>query len=1561
MNDRKQQAKSIFMNALELEAESERSDFLRDQCGDDHELRQEVDQLLQHCDQIDGFLDAPVLQATEDGTSDMLGQQIGPYKLLQQIGEGGFGVVYMAEQLEPVRRKVALKLVKPGMDSKQVIARFESERQALALMDHPNIAKAHDAGVTDDGRPYFVMELIHGRRITEFCDENQLTPRQRLELFIPVCRAIQHAHQRGIIHRDIKPSNVLVSLYDGEPVPKVIDFGVAKAVGQQLTEKTMFTQFGQVIGTPDYMSPEQATLNQLEVDTRSDIYGLGAVLYELLAGVPPFESTRIRSAAFDEMLRIIREEDPQRPSRRLSTEADSGTISKQRGTEPTQLARALHGDLDWIVMKALDKKRDRRYETANSFADDIRRFLDNDVVRARPPSTMYQVQKFVSRNRGFVVATALLLTSLCVGLIGTSIGFLSAREQSQLADAESEKAKAAQASAERSAKENRQLAFTSRMQLAKELWRQPGTHRQVNELVTGLIPLGEEPDLRDFAWRYQWTQLHQSARLTKTETHRAAVSAGGRLVTGDATGIHEWDDSGELFAKRWTGDARKAWFGPRGKWVAVPEKENILLIDLSAGTVVGKLPGERCGFSADGMLLAVWKIEEAVELWSLTEEAPTSVGQLPGVAIGRNWDIFRFTPDGKSSLKWWTETRNVAVTAYIEGRDPLEWKHGSPVGSTAISPDGKWMAVGTYTGEVYLRKISDPEQAVQVATHGKHIHSICFSPDSTIMATGGGDGTIDFWRTEESGAKLDRSFNAHLEQSPITGINRYGIHSLAFSPDKTRLASWDSAGVAKLWMLDSLDDTYNIDDFAEDLYGADFGIEFKYGEVVQLPSGFATKREPKALAPGITESNAAPTRPAASAVGSQQDVGGSAIQIGDIVVGISDSEQGPRIELADKDEVDFEKLVSSGPMGSTAFLHLERGDEGSEERKVIELTRTNKTSASPHRVAFSPDGASLAIADGSHGATLWSVADMTARRLPMRGVSAAFTPDGHFLVMDDLKELVIWDLDNDRVDARLDLGFKQPTNPKQLGASIAISPNGQFLAAGTGPPFDQNATSSQLHIWDLPTRRKVRTPIECSRVFLAVAFTPDNKSLVAVDHDGVLRVWNTDDWEAEPREWRVGRPASMCLSPDGKTIAIGRWDGRTVSLWDLITAETIRVLGEHFALGLAFSPDGKTLVSAGYDHKIQVWDLAKSLRSRSLAGHTDYIAGVAFSPDGTVLATAGNEGTLRLWRAEHLAKIDRHPATLKSMFQLGQSQNRLRQFDKANARLRRTLELQQTSLPGNHKDIATTRSGILYAMRGSNRQPVVARPISLKVTPGKVAEFTAEVEGEGPWSYQWFHNNQPIPGATESGFGISKVSDGDYGRYFVRVRPLGDNQTIATQSETAFLVSPNTKQLVRGLQWETFSEINGRLVSSLASQLPFRHQADATEVVDSFEIPSNTGNHFGGRLSGLIVPPETGEYVFYLCSDDTSELFLSSDDLPNESKLVAKVTTRFGPREWETLPAESISQPIRLEAGKRYWTRVLFKENWGPDHLAVTWQLQGEAPPKNDDSPILGEFLRHRP
>jgi eukaryotic-like serine/threonine-protein kinase len=439
--------KELFLAAVEVAPEA-RTAWLERECGTDADLRERLGLMLAAHDApqslfdrpgqvapIAGFLDPTGVDATLHLPScETIGAVIGPYKLLQEIGQGGMGIVYMAEQHEPVKRRVALKIIKPGMDTRQVIARFEAERQALSLMDHPNIAKVLDAGTTDSGRPYFVMELVKGQPITQYCDEKHLTPRQRLELLLPVCQAIQHAHQKGIIHRDIKPTNILVAEYDQQPVPKVIDFGVAKAISQSLTEKTMFTGLGQIVGTLEYMSPEQAEVNQLDIDTRSDIYSLGVLLYELLTGSTPFDKQRLRSAAFDEMLRIIREEEPPKPSTRLSHSHDSlPSISAQRHTEPAKLTKLVRGELDWIVMKALEKDRNRRYETANGFAMDVQRYLADEAVLACPPSVGYRFRKFARRNKAALSTAAAIILALVLGFVISAWQAIRATEAENLA------------------------------------------------------------------------------------------------------------------------------------------------------------------------------------------------------------------------------------------------------------------------------------------------------------------------------------------------------------------------------------------------------------------------------------------------------------------------------------------------------------------------------------------------------------------------------------------------------------------------------------------------------------------------------------------------------------------------------------------------------------------------------------------------------------------------------------------------------------------------------------------------------------------------------------------------------------------------------------------------------------------------------------------------------------------------------------------------------------------------------------------------------------------------
>jgi serine/threonine protein kinase len=411
----------IFHAAAELSDSDERLAFLEQACEGDSVLREEIEELLEHDGAQDSLLDqsAPGLPPTVDQSiTERPGTVIGRYKLLEQIGEGGFGMVFMAEQQEPIVRKVALKIIKPGMDTKEVIARFEAERQALAMMDHANIARVFDAGTTPSGRPYFVMELVRGIAITDYCDKTNLSTKDRLVLFESVCSAVQHAHQKGIIHRDIKPSNVLVTLHDGKSVVKVIDFGIAKAINQRLTERTLFTRFAQFIGTPMYMSPEQAEVSGLDIDTRTDIYSLGVLLYELLTGATPFDKTRFCSAAEHEIRRIIREEEPPRPSTKISTLGDNATeICARRRSEQRRLSAMFRGELDWVVMKALEKERGRRYDTASNFAADIRRFLDGEAIEARPPSAVYRLRKTVARHRVAVATTTIVMLTLIMGVV----------------------------------------------------------------------------------------------------------------------------------------------------------------------------------------------------------------------------------------------------------------------------------------------------------------------------------------------------------------------------------------------------------------------------------------------------------------------------------------------------------------------------------------------------------------------------------------------------------------------------------------------------------------------------------------------------------------------------------------------------------------------------------------------------------------------------------------------------------------------------------------------------------------------------------------------------------------------------------------------------------------------------------------------------------------------------------------------------------------------------------------------------------------------------------------
>jgi serine/threonine protein kinase len=549
--------RTIFLEAIDRETVQAMYGYIAEACGGNIELKAQVENLLAAHLKSEGLLDQPLFRPTPANlaeTQDLSAvaikpktevlQQIGPYRLMEKIGEGGFGVVYVAQQEHPVRRKVALKMVKPNMSSRDVLARFEAERQALAMMDHPGIARVFDAGVTVDGRPYFVMELVRGVSITEFCDSTKLDVIQRLELFRDICSAVHHAHQKGIIHRDLKPSNVLTTLLDDKPTIKVIDFGIAKAIGQDLTDKTIYTRFMSMMGTPQYMSPEQAEMTSLDIDTRSDIYSLGVILYELLTGTTPIESTRMNSAGYQEIRRMIVDEEPPRPSLRLSTLGNRlTTVMECRNIEPRKLRWMLDGDLDWIVMKAMEKDRQRRYDSAAAMAKDITAYLQSDPIDARPPSRWYQFQKFAGRNKTAIVTTALVASSL---VLGTAISLY---QMSKAIVALSEKDKAladALTAQEQELEAKKQLEqFSQRLVQANQLISSAQTHFLENEIFESLSDLDRAVELQP-SYYLSWLQRGQTySRLGLWTT--AAADFAKALELGAPTDEPQWQGIGALF------------------------------------------------------------------------------------------------------------------------------------------------------------------------------------------------------------------------------------------------------------------------------------------------------------------------------------------------------------------------------------------------------------------------------------------------------------------------------------------------------------------------------------------------------------------------------------------------------------------------------------------------------------------------------------------------------------------------------------------------------------------------------------------------------------------------------------------------------------------------------------------------------------------------------------------------------------------------------------------------------------------------------------------------------
>jgi serine/threonine protein kinase/WD40 repeat protein len=1293
MNER-----DIFIAALQKESHADRRAYLDEVCGRDESLRRGVEALLDVHERAGSFLEVPspnLVDTVDVAFFEGPGAVIGPYKLLEQIGEGGFGVVFMAEQQHPVRRKVALKVIKPGMDTRQVIARFEAERQALALMEHPNIARVLDAGTTGNpkseapnpnqiqstksqiqnqtgpevsdigaldlgvvsnfgfrasdfshGRPYFVMELVRGLSMTDYCDQNNLSIHDRLELFIDVCQAVQHAHQKGIIHRDIKPSNVLVTLHDGKPVVKVIDFGIAKAMGQQLTEKTLFTNFAAMIGTPLYMSPEQAELSGLDVDTRSDIYSLGVLLYELLTGTTPFDKERLKTASFDEIRRIIREEEPPKPSTRLSQRSPHApredcvtpsetasvtrsvtprieTIATKRRSDPRKLSRLFRGELDWIVMKALEKDRNRRYETASAFAADVRRYLNDEPVQACPPSATYRMGKLLRRHKGPVLAVSAVVLVLMGGIIGTSWGLVWATEEKVHAvDAGILKDKALvqkeEALTQVRQKEREAKILLSSFQMDKGL-----ALCEEGKVGPGLLWLARSlevapEDAADLQRAIRinlgaWSQQVSHLRGMMPEQRywlsaEVDFSLDGRILLLSGTSVRAWDTAtgqplGPPLAMR-PPDA--VVLGPDSKSGLVRSQDGISRFDLITGQAVGQ-PLEFAGDRFDGLsrdrttMVTISKDIKTVRLRDIVTGKPVG---LPLAHPEMIHGGVIFSPDGKKAVT--TSGKSVRLWDVTTGQPVGQPKEGKGL---AFSFDGKTVAL-------------EMGEKVQLCN----------------AATGELEGPPQDWNSVRFGDGLfvprPRLDHTATSRRGLRGVLRNGQEPgapqlVALSPAGCFVLTHYEDGTGQLWNART---------------GQPVGAFLPYPHGVHAQDETVSARLPALLETATAfspDGRLYVTHLPVERTERLYEVG-TGKPHGQIVV--------PAVR--DRQYL----LFSLDGRFVLCYPGSDPEPRGKAELKLASMTGEvigRKTGSFPlddiEAAAFSPDGTMVLTVDDNEGTRLWTAKEgglslrwttfsCTPLERGMRrerlwngaGNVVAFSPDGKtFLAGGGAGTKpghIDTEVEGEGVAQLLDLEGKPIGPPLPHPSPVqaaAFSPDGKTLLTGCGNSLTSRIAGGDARLWDAASGRLIGAPFPHQGPVIAVAFSPDGKTILTGSADRYARLWDVGTAKTfGPPLAHPSAVRAVAFDRTGRVVLTGSEDG-TARLWDTATGKPLgpALLHDHAVTFVSFGLGGQTVLTAGRRQPLRRWEVAIAPlpgEVERLRLWTEVITGSELDRDGVV-------------------------------------------------------------------------------------------------------------------------------------------------------------------------------------------------------------------------------------------------------------------------------------------------------------------------------------------------------